>query len=266
METTVIETTTMETTAKNKPKQFFDRLWPMIKLDFYRLFHTPIFYIMVGVAALIPALVLAMAGAAEEGGQAFTNTWQVFEGVSGNTAGLMDFANMANVNMVFIFAALLISVFVAHDYSSGFVKNIFTVHAKKPDYVVSKSFAGIFGGMCMILAYFIVTIIVGGIMGKSFELGAANAGGVILCLLSKMFLMGVFVPLYLIGAVLFKQKLWMTIIATFAAGILFYPVASLAVPLDASLLTLIICVLAAGIGFIGFGSLASLILNKRDLA
>lgn len=103
-------------------------------------------------------------------------------------------------------------------------------------------------------------------MGKSFELGAANAGGVILCLLSKMFLMGVFVPLYLIGAVLFKQKLWMTIIATFAAGILFYPVASLAVPLDASLLTLIICVLAAGIGFIGFGSLASLILNKRDLA
>ncbi|MCL2675005.1 MAG: ABC transporter permease [Firmicutes bacterium] len=270
----------METTSANnkngktgavkeagKYKTFFSRVKPMIKLDFYRLFHTPAFYITVGIAALIPALVLTMVGA-EQGAdaQSFTNTWQVFEGLSGATAGLMDFANMANVNMVFIFAALLLSIFVSHDYGSGFVKNIFTVHAKKSDYVVSKSVVGIFGGACMILAYFLVTVIAGAIMGKSFDLGAAGAYGLIMCLLSKMVLMGVFVPLYLIFAVLFKQKLWMTIIATFAAGILFYPVASIAVPLDANVLTLIMCVLAAGIGFVGFGSLSGLILNKRDLA
>lgn len=250
----------------SKSKQFSKRLMPIVKLDFYRLLNTPIFYIMVCVAALIPALVLTMAGANEAAGaQTFTNTWQVFEGLSGNTAGLMDFANMTNVNMVYIFAALMISIFVSHDYSSGFVKNIFTVHAKKSDYVVSKSLAGIFGGMCMILAYFLVTIIVGALTGKSFDLGAAGVGGLILCLLSKMALMGLFVPLYLSIAVLFKQKLWLTIVGTFAAGILFYPVASMAVPLDASFLTLIMCVLAAGIGFIGFGSLSSLILNKRDL-
>lgn len=262
----------MEATATiSKRKQFLSRLWPMIKLDFYRLFHTPIFYIMVGVAAIIPALVLAMAGVEGPDGvaaaiPAFTNTWQVFEGLSGNTAGLMDFANMTNVNMVFIFAALLISIFVAHDYGSGFVKNIFTVHAKKSDYAVSKSIVGIFGGVCMIFSYFLVTILVGAIMGKSFDLGAAGVGGLILCLFSKMALMGLFVPLYLIGAVLFKQKLWMTIISTFAAGILFYPVASIAVPLDASPVTLIMCVLAAGIGFLGFGWISSVILNKRDLA
>ena len=228
-------TTTMETAAANgKTKQLFSRLKPMIKLDFYRLFRTPVFYIMVCVAALIPALVLAMAGANEAAGeQSFTNTWQVIEGLSGNTAGLMDFANMANINMLYIFAALMLSIFVAHDYSSGFVKNIFTVHAQKSDYVVSKSLAGIFGGVCMIISYTLVTIVVGAVMGKSFDSGAAGAGGIILCLLSKMFLMGVFVPLYLSIAVLFKQKLWMTIIATFAAGILFYPVASIAVPLDA---------------------------------
>jgi len=224
---------------------------------------------MVCVAAMIPVLVLTMAGVEGPDGTvgmpAFTNTWQVFEGLSGNTAGLMDFANMANVNMVYIFAALLLSIFVAHDYSSGFVKNIFAVHSKKSDYVVSKSIVGIFGGICMILSYFLITIIVGAIMGKSFDLGTANAGNVILCLLSKMALMGLFVPLYLSMAVLFKQKLWVTIIATFAAGILFYPIASIAVPLDASFLTLIMCILAGGTGFIGFGSLSSLILNKRDL-
>ena len=133
----------------------------MIKIDFYRLFHTPVFYIMVLVAALIPALVLAMVGANEAEEQSFTNTWQVIEGYSGNTAGLMDFANMANINMLFIFAALMLSIFIAHDYSSGFVKNIFTVHAKKSDYVVSKSLIGIFAGICMILSYTLVTIIVG---------------------------------------------------------------------------------------------------------
>lgn len=254
------------TATISKRKQTGKRLLPMIKLDFYRLLHTPAFYIMVGIAAIIPALVLTMVGANEGvDAQTFTNTWQVFEGLSGNTAGLMDFANMTNVNMVYIFAAILLSIFVSHDYSSGFVKNIFTVHAKKSDYVISKSLAGIFGGICMILAYFVVTILVGAFTGKSFDLGAAGVGGLILCLLSKLSLMGLFVPLYLSVAVFFKQKLWLTIVATFAAGILFYPVASLAVPLDASFLTLVACIVAGAAGFVGFGTLSSLVLNKRDL-
>ena len=111
-----------------------------------------------------------------------------------------------------------------------------------------------------------VAIIAGAIMGKSFDLGVAGVSGLVLCLLSKMFLMGVFVPLYLMFAVLFKQRLWLTIIGTFAAGILFYPVAAIAVPLDATWLTLLMCIVAAGIGFIGIGSLSTLILRKRDLA
>lgn len=250
----------------SKRQETAKRLLPMLKLDFFRLFHTPAFYIMVAVAAMIPALVLTMVGANETGDvQTFTNVWQVFEGLSGNTAGLMDFANMTNVNMVYIFAALLLSIFVSHDYSSGFVKNIFTVHAKKSDYVVSKSVVGIFGGACMILSYFIVTIIVGALTGKSFDLGAAGVGGLILCLLSKITLMGLFVPLYLTMAVLFKQKLWLTIVGTFAVGILFYPVASLAVPLDATLLTLVACIVASAAAFVGIGAVSGMILNKRDL-
>jgi hypothetical protein len=66
--------------------------------------------------------------------------------------------------------------------------------------------------------------------------------------------------------VFFKQKLWLTIIATFAVGVLFYPVASLAVPIDATFFTLLMSILAAGIGFIGFGALSALIVNKRDVA
>jgi len=260
MEKTIDTRNTFET-----PK-FAKRIKSMLKLDFYRLFRTPIFYIMVIVSACIPALVLGMVGAAETGEAAFTNTWQMIEGFSGNTAGLADFGNMANINMLFIFAALLISIFVAHDYSSGFVKNIFTVHAKKSDYIVSKTIVGMFGGLCMIISYTLITIIVGAIMGKSFDLGIANAGNLILCLLSKAFLMGLFVPLYLSFAVLFKQRLWVTIIATFVVGIIFYPVASIAVPLDSTIIHLLISIAVAVAGFFGIGALSTLILKKRDLA
>ena len=246
------------------------RIKSMLRLDFYRLFRTPIFYIMVVVSALIPVLILSMGGAENpqtgEVSIEFINVWQMIEGHSGNTTGLMDFSGMANINMLFIFAALLISIFVAHDYSSGFVKNIFSVHAKKSDYIVSKTVIGMFGGVCMILSYTLVTLIVGAFMGKSFDLGGANMGNVILCLLSKAFLMGLFVPLYLGFAVLFKQRLWVTIIATFAAGILFYPVASAAVPLDSTAVHLLISVIVAAAGFFGIGTLSTLVLNKRDLA
>ena len=257
----------MENTVQlNAFQRFFRRLFPMIKLDFYRLFHTPIFYIMIAVSALIPALVMTMVGANEAGdAQTFTSVWQVIEGLSGNTAGLMDFANMANVNMLYIFTALLVAIFVSHDYSSGFVKNVFTVHAKKSDYVVSKSLVGIFSGICMLVSYIVVTLIVGAFTGKSFDLGVAGVGGLLMCIGSKMLLMAVFVPLYLMIAVLFKQKLWMTIIGTFVVGILFYPVASLAVPLDSSFLTLLLCLVGGLAGFAGFGAISSLFLRKRDL-
>ena len=33
------------------------RIKGMLKVDFYRLFHTPLFYIFLGIAAIIPALV-----------------------------------------------------------------------------------------------------------------------------------------------------------------------------------------------------------------
>lgn len=42
---------------------FSNRVRSMLKLDFYRLFHTPVFYIMLGIAALIPAMVLSLSAA-----------------------------------------------------------------------------------------------------------------------------------------------------------------------------------------------------------
>jgi hypothetical protein len=218
-------------------------------------------------------MVLGMSGADTSGGYAggaatgpaieFTNTWQLIESAGGGSAAnALDFAGYANINMLFIFAGLLMAIFVAHDYNSGFVKNIFTVHAKKIDYVISKSAIGIFGGAGMIITYVFGTALAGLLTGKAFDV---NISGLIFCLISKLFLMGVFCSLFLGIAVFFRKNLWLTIAFTFLFGMMFYPAASIAT-LGSTGITMIITLIAGMIGAVGFGAVSSLFLKKRDLA
>jgi len=258
---------------------FANRIKSMLKLDFYRLFHTPAFYIMLVVAAIIPAMVLALSvadTASPTSNSAYTqntsqvempvydNTWQLIESTGGSAVAdnPMDFAGFANINMLFIFAGLLMAIFVAHDYDSGFVKNIFTVHSKKMDYVISKTAIGVFGGTGMIITYVLGTVLAGLISGKAFDV---NLSGLILCLLSKAFLMGVFCSLFLGIAVFFRNKLWLTISFTFLLGMMFYPAASVAT-LSSTVLTVLLSLTGGAVGAFVFGTVSSLILRKRDLA
>jgi hypothetical protein len=257
-------------TAEFKPMNFAARTRSMLNLDFYRLFHTPALYIMLAISAIIPAMVLSMTGVETMGpngsvqapAMELTNVWQIVEILPGGVSGSVgDFASFANINMVFIFAGLLLSIFVAHDYSSGFVKNIFTVHAKKLDYVISKSVIGVFGGAGMIAAYLFGAIIAGLITGKAFDV---NAGGLIMCLISKIFLMGIFCSLFLCVAVFFRNRLWLTIIFTFLFGMMLYPAASVAA-LNSTAITAIASLVAGVAGAVGIGAVSTLILKRRDL-
>lgn len=45
---------------KFESPSFAKRIKGMLGVDFYRLFHTPMFYIFLAVAAIIPAMVSAM--------------------------------------------------------------------------------------------------------------------------------------------------------------------------------------------------------------
>lgn len=248
------------------------RVTSLVRLDFYRLFHTPALYIMLAVSAMIPALLLVTSGSdttAADGtvtqpSVVYTNVWQLVESAGASSAGTspLDFGGYANINMVFIFAGLLMAIFIAHDYMSGFAKSIFTVHPRKMDYVVSKTAIGVVGGMGMILAYVIGAVASGLISGTSFEVDVA---GLVLCVLSKMLLMGVFCSLFLAVAVFFRDKLWITIVFTFLFGMLLYPAASVAT-LSSTLPTVIVSLVAGGGGAVAVGSLSTLILSRRDLA
>jgi len=251
---------------------FKKRLKSMLKLDFYRLFTTPNFYIFLLIAAIIPAMIVGtsgMDGAGAAGNTAYPapaavvidNAWQLIEstGVSANDP--LDFGGYANINMLFIFAGLMMAVFVAHDYGSGFVKNIFTVHSKKIDYIISKSAVGVFGGAGMIIMYICGTVLAGLLTGKAFDV---NISGLAMCLISKTFLMGVFCSLFMGIAVFFRNKLWMTIVFTFLFGMMLYPAAGVAT-LSSTAITMLLALAAGAVGAVAFGGVSNVILKKRDL-
>ena len=85
-----------------------------------------------------------------------------------------------------------------------------------------------------------------------------------LCLLSKVFLMGIFYSLFLGISVFFRSKLWLTIVFAFLFGMMLYPAASVAT-LNSTGITMLLSLVAGAIGAIAIGAVSTFILKKRDL-
>ena len=264
--------------VKFEPNGFGRRLKSMLSVDFRRMFTMPLLYIMVGVCLVIPILILVMTTmmdgtvsvdpqtGVETVMEGFENTWQAIGSISSEGAAMsMDLTGMCNINMLYFFAAVLICIFVADDFRSGYAKNLFTVRAKKTDYVISKTLVGIVGGVLMLLAFFIGAMLGGAIAGLPFDTGTAGTSGIVMCLLSKMLLLAVFVPIYLLWSVAAKQKLWLSLVGSLCVGMLFFMMIPMLTPLDSSILNVILC-LAGGVGFsVGLGAVSGKILGKTSL-
>lgn len=251
------------TTTQFPTTSFAARVGSMLRLDFYRLTHTPALGIALLIAGIIPAMVLTMTSA-EGTAPPLTNTWQVVEseGRSDLAGNPLDMGAYASINMVFIFAGILLAIFVSRDYSSGFAKAIFTAHSKKIDYAISKTTVGLVGGTGMILTYTAGAVLAGLFSGKAFTV---DLGGLVMCLVAKTLLMGVFCPLFLCVAVFFKNRFWLTAIFTFLVGMMLYPAASIAT-LNATPLTVLAALAAGAVGLLVFGAASTRVLNQRDLA
>ena len=189
-----------------KSPTFYERLKGMLSVDFYRLFHTPLFYIFLGIAAIIPALV-AMGFSVtdpETGeiiGTSLENIWIM---VAGNNPiyVVSDIAEYANMNMVFIFGGIMVSIFIGHDYKSGYVKQLFTTHSKKQDYMMSKSVVCAFAMMMMCLTYLIGTVASGMFMGAGFSV---NVVSLLIAILSKMVMSIGWASLYTFLNIIFRR-------------------------------------------------------------
>ncbi len=261
---------------------FTKRLKSMLKVDSRRLFISPFFYIMVGIAFVVPILILVMTTMMDgmvspnpQTGQetvmhGFDYVWQILGSVSSSggseQAGMsMDLVSMCNINMVYFAIAVLVCVFVCDDFRSGYAKNLFTVRSKKTDYVISKTIVSSIGGGAMILAFVLGSIIGGAIASLSFEMVGFNAFNLICSSISKVLLVPIFVSIFLTMSVIGKQKSWLAMCLSLGVGMFLFMVISIASPLDAGIIHIILC-LVGSVGFaIGMGAISNLILKKTSL-
>lgn len=263
---------------KFEPNGFGRRLKSMLAVDFRRMFTMPLLYIMVGVCLVIPILILVMTTmmdgsvtvdpqtGVETVMEGFENTWQAIGSFSSEGAAMsMDMTGMCNINLLYFFAAVLVCIFVADDFRSGYAKNLFTVRAKKTDYVISKTLVGIVGGALMFLAFFAGAMLGGAIAGLPFDTGAAGVSGIVMCLLSKMLLIAVFVPIYLLWSVAAKQKLWLSLVGSLCVGMLFFMMIPMLTPLDSSIMNVILCFAGGALFSAGLGAISNTVLRKTSL-
>lgn len=256
--------------AMFEKSSFGKRLKSMLKVDFKRIFTMPMIYIMTGVSFAIPILILVMTtmmgtSEGEETAVMFTDVWQAIGSVSGEGAMTMDVTGMCNINLLYFLIAISVCIFVAEDFRSGYAKNLFTVRSKKADYVISKSLVGFTGGAIMIAAYFIGAMLGGAIAGLTFDAGAAGAGGIVACMFSKVFLVTIFVSIALLLGTVAKQKLWLSILGSLAAGALLFTMLPMISPLNSNIINVVMCFVGGVLFGTGIGAISNVILNKTNL-
>ena len=262
---------------------FAKRIRGMLGVDFYRLFHTPMYYIFLAIAAIIPAMIVSMTGMAGPDGAVtqplYTNVWNIVAADSPLYI-IHDIGEYANMNMVFIFGGIMVSIFIGHDYRSGYVKQLFTTHAKKRDYMMSKSLAGAFSMACMCVTYLIGGIVGGMFAGLSFEV---NIGSLLIAILGKMVMSLGWASLYTFLNVIFRRYFGISVAASFfigtgipiigAAAIIgnnsllnvFLYGSSVYACLSSNIVTMLVCAVVSVAWTVIYNLLGSLVLSRCDV-
>ncbi|MBQ8306413.1 MAG: ABC transporter permease [Blautia sp.] len=241
-------------------RNFAERLGSMLRVDARRMFGTPLFWICLGIAFVIPVLVLVMTSAfGGEGNAMFTNTWQIIGSESA------DLGAMMNINLMYFMMAVFVCLFTAEDFRSGYAKNLFTVRARKTDYVASKTIIGFIAGALFLIAFFIGGVVGGSVAGLSFELGAAGVSGLVMCMLAKIFLTAVFVAIFLLMSVIAKSRSWMSICLSLFGGMLLFMMIPMMTPLDSGIMNVGLCLAGGAIFAAAIGAVSNVVLKKSSL-
>ena len=262
---------------KFERQTFGRRLGTMLKVDFRRMFTMPLLYIMVGACLVMPILILVMTTmmdgsvsvdpttGVETIIEGFDNTWQAIATISTEPTMGMSMISMCNINLLYFFVDVLVCIFVAEDFRSGYAKNLFTVRAKKTDYVISKTRVCFVGGALMLLAFFVGTMLGGAISGLPFDLGSAGVSGLVMCMVSKLLLVAVFVPIYLLWSAAAKHKLWISMVGSMMTGMLLFMMIPMMTPLDSTIVNVLGCLIGGVLFSIGLGAVSNMVLKKTSL-
>ncbi len=267
----------MENTIKFEKVSFAGRMKSMLKVDFRRMFKSKLFYILIACALVMPILMTVMMSMMDgqesvnqqtgeitimEGPE---NAWQNIGTLPGEPLGGDEVFMMCNINMAFMGVAVFVCLFISDDFRSGYAKNLFTVRAKRGEYVVSKTISGFICGALMLIAYLVGSIFGGAISGLSFDLHGLSAGNIVMCMMAKIFLMLVFVSIFTLISVAAKQKAWLAICGSLGGGMLLFMMVSMITPLGSTAIHVVLCAAGGALFAFGLGAISKVVLKKTSL-
>ncbi|MFA6830571.1 MAG: ABC transporter permease [Bacilli bacterium] len=254
---------------KQEKPTLLSKIKSMLHVDLRRMFTMRLFYILAGIIIVVPILILVMTSmmnsSGDDAGSSFTSVWQMLGTLSSNQSAGMDILSMCNINLLYFGMAVLVSIFVSDDFKSGYAKNLFTTRGRKINYVVSKTLTCVLVGMIYILLFIIGSIIGGSIVGLSFGLEGFNIGNLLCCILSKLLLMLVFVPIFVLAGTIGKQRLWLSMIASFGIGMLLFTMIPMITPLDSTALNPLLILVGGLLFSAGLGAISTVVLKKTSL-
>lgn len=267
----------MEKAMKFEKSSFGTRVKSMLKVDFRRMFKSKLFYILIACALVMPILMTVMMAmmdgsvsvdpqtGVETVMQGPENAWQNIGTLPGEPLGGDEIFMMCNINMMFMAVAVFVCLFISDDFRSGYAKNLFTVRAKRGEYVVSKTISGFICGAVMLIAYLIGSILGGAISGLSFDLHGLSIGNIVMCMLAKIFLMLVFVSIFTLISVAAKQKAWLSICGSLGGGMLLFMMVGMITPLGSTILNVVLCAAGGTLFAFGLGAISKVVLKKTSL-
>ena len=267
----------MEKAMKFEKNSFAGRVKSMLKVDFRRMFKSKLFYILIACSLVMPILMTVMMAmmdgsvsvdpqtGVETVMQGPENAWQNIGTLPGEAMGGAEVFAMCNINMAFMGIAVFICLFISDDFRSGYAKNLFTVRAKRGEYVVSKTISGFICGAFMLIAYLIGSILGGAISGLSFDLHGLSIGNIVMCMLAKIFLMLVFVSIFTLISVAAKQKAWLSICGSLGGGMLLFMMVGMITPLGSTILNVVLCAAGGALFAFGLGAISKIVLEKTSL-
>lgn len=254
-----------------------DRIGRMLKVDMRRMLRSRLFYIIIACALVMPILMTVMMvmmdgsvsvdpqTGIESVMEGPENAWQNIGTLPGEPMGGAEIFAMCNINMAFMGVAVFICLFISDDFRSGYAKNLFTVRAKKGDYVISKTIVGFICGALMLIVYLIGSLLGGTISGLSFDLHGLSFYNVVMCMIAKVFLMLVFIPIFVLVSISAKQKAWLALCGSLGVGMLLFMMVSMITPLDSTFVNVVLCIAGGMMFSFGLGDISNIILKKTSL-
>lgn len=167
----------------------------LLKMDLRQLVHRKTFYVMI---VALSAMTFSMLFLTDPSTLTIGNVLGVLDGIS-----MDNFMSAASgLGLGYTLMCIMLSFFVCDDFSCGFAKNIFTVHANKRDYIASK----VVSMMIATGIFMLISLVEGLAYAIISGIAIDNIGGIILFAIGKWILSAAFASAILFVSILFRNK------------------------------------------------------------